>query len=461
MPSPLQARRAEEKLGVILDQVDAIRARLNWLVWQGAVFGVLGWTIACFALVLLAAYYIAPLPFLGIAILLLAAMLYGLVRTGRTVARTYSSMLRAAQLTDRRGGLKGRLETIVEFSRGSSMPAEAASAGSAPAAPMWSYLIEDAIARRAEFEPARIENRRVSQSIHGLLGALVIALLAFPLIQRAREIIRHPARGQSEVTLGLNDLKLMPADPDSNNGVEVQADARTMKMLQRMMAAQGLNQDRGSASSLNGLLNRARGFAGRLQDKLTGRDSNRPRIKLKLADAGNDENGLGNSPPIAPKSSANNPDHLGIQNSPLNGESKLPPMRYSDNPPDSQSAGADNAQADAFEQESPGNQESSSASDKSRYGGTDDGGRTGSSHGAGADPGSLFGKRIEPRFGNQGFQIAIEARPMTNGSKSEGHPYVPPKVDTPLNPRQLVDEPIPRASVPEQDRAAVKSVFER
>ncbi len=463
MPSHLQARRAEEKLGLILDRVGAIRVRLNLLAWQGAAFGALGWTIGCVALVLLAAYYLAPLPFLGIAILLLAVMLYGLVRTGRTVLRTHSSMLRAAELADQRAGLKGRLETIVELGRVSKpSPAHAVSTRNPSAAPMWSYLIEDALAHQGEFEPVRIENRRLSPSIYGLLGALVIALLAFPLIRSARRKARHPVSGQSEITLGLNDLKLQPADPGSNNEVEVHADARTMKILKEMMAAQGLDHGKGSSNSLNRLLNRARGFADQLQGKLTGRTGNRPRLNLKLADAGNNPSGLGHMPrPIVPEPSSNNPAQAEPRNPSAQTDSALPPKQHSRSASEDQTPDADKSQADASQQGGPDNQEKPSAGDQMHRGHGDHNGSAGSSHGSGADPDSLFGQRAEPRFGNQGFQIAIEARPMTNGPKTEGHPYVPPKVDTPLNSEQQPDEPIPRASVPEQDRAAVKSVFER
>ena len=51
--------------------------------------------------------------------------------------------------------------------------------------------------------------------------------------------------------------------------------------------------------------------------------------------------------------------------------------------------------------------------------------------------------------------------PRLKGPKAAGHAYLPPKVRTPLNASQHPDEPIARASVPEDDRAAIKKVFER
>ena len=53
------------------------------------------------------------------------------------------------------------------------------------------------------------------------------------------------------------------------------------------------------------------------------------------------------------------------------------------------------------------------------------------------------------------------ARSEDKGPKAAGHAYLPPKVRTPLNSSQHPDEPIARASVPEEDRAAIKKVFER
>ncbi len=463
MPSPLQARRAEQKLGLIFDRVGAIRSRLNSLALQGAVFGFLGWAIGCVAVVFLGAYYTSPLVFLAITVLLAAVMLFGFVRTGRASFRMHSTMLRAAEIADERAGLKGRLETIIEVGRSKKVPARGEPAPSAPTVPMWSYLIEDALAHQSEFEPARIEKRILSRSIYGLLGALLLALLALPLIRSARHKALKAAHGQSDITLGLNDLRLRPADPDSKNGVEVHADARTMRMLEQMMAAQGTQSSQSSSSPLNRLLDRARGFADHLQNKLTGRESPRPRINLKLADADKNLNGLEKSrPPFeAPPSEERNPrEHA---NSVPSNSSQLPPMQRSEKPPaNSQASAADGKSKGPASLQGPaeGKEESSSATTP-HHGHSDQGGGTGSSHGSGTDADSLFGQRTEPNLSGRGFQIAIEARPMANGPKSQGHPYLPPKVSTPINSEQHPDEPIPRVAVPEPDQAAVKSVFER
>ena len=81
--------------------------------------------------------------------------------------------------------------------------------------------------------------------------------------------------------------------------------------------------------------------------------------------------------------------------------------------------------------------------------------------GIGADPDNLFGAPATSKLGTEGFEIAIEARPIDHGAKGAGHAYVPPKVRTPLSLNQEPDEPVARAAVPADDRATIKRVFER
>ena len=91
----------------------------------------------------------------------------------------------------------------------------------------------------------------------------------------------------------------------------------------------------------------------------------------------------------------------------------------------------------------------------------DAGSNGGAAHGIGADPDSLFGAPTQAKLGTEGFEIAIEARPVDKGAKGAGQAYVPPKVRTPLAANQQPDEPVGRASVPPEDRATIKRVFER
>src|SRR5271166_6100541 len=115
MSSPHQARKAEEKLGLILGRIGSIRTRLNSLAWQRAAFGVLAWTIAIGAIVVLAAFYLQPLMFLVAAVMLGFVAIAGVTNSVRAAWRLHVSRGRAASIADRRADLKGRLETIVEI----------------------------------------------------------------------------------------------------------------------------------------------------------------------------------------------------------------------------------------------------------------------------------------------------------------------------------------------------------
>lgn len=460
MSSSFQARRAEEKLGLILGRIGSIRARLNSLAWQRAAFGGLGWIIALGALVMVAAYYLSPLPFLALALvlgLMLAAGVIGSVRAGW---RMHVNAESAAQVADRRADLRGRLETIVGIGQLHKI-VRLGHTHDHPA--LWSYLIEDTLSRQEEFEPKRIERRRVSRSIYGFAASLLVAAAALVLIARVRNKPAAVADEQSDLTMNLNDLNLQPADPDSD-GVEVQADAQTMRRLEERMAQQGMSGNGTSSSQMNKLMNHAKQFAGDLQNKLTGRKTPHPRINLKLADAGDDLNSLGkhNQPNLNPSQ----PQPKGgaqfeHENSGNENDHPLPKGRLERTPNEQESAGPKAPQEEGSQQArpaGPGNDPSDKSADQSS---NDQGSGSGASHGIGADPDTLFGSPAAPKLGSQGFEISIDARAMNHGAKGAGHAYLPPKVRTPLNADQHPDEPIARASVPEEDRAAVKRVFER
>jgi hypothetical protein len=459
MSSPFQARRAEEKLGLILGRIGSIRARLNSLAWQRAVFGGLGWILAPGALVMLAAYYLSPLAFLAVAAVLSLLIVAGSIGSMRAGWRMHVNAESAAQVADRRADLRGRLETIVEIGELNKV-VRLGHAHEHPA--LWSYLIEDTLSRQDDFEPRRIERRRVSRSIFGFTASLVVAAIALILIGRVRGKPLAVPDDQADLTMNLNDLNLQPADPDSE-GVEVQADQQTMRRLEERMAQQGLSGNGTSSSQVNKLMNHAKQFAGNLQDKLTGRKASHPKINLKLADAGDDLNSMGkrdhpnlNPSQQRPKGGAqfeheesNDKDH------------PVPRGKLERNQKSQESAGPQSPQEHGSEQArttSPGNDSSDKSSDQSS---NDQGSGSGASHGIGADPDTLFGSASTPKLGSEGFEISIDARTMSHGAKGEGHAYLPPKVRTPLNPTQHPDEPIARAAVPEQDRAAVKRVFER
>ena len=460
MSSPHQVRKAEEKLGLILGRIGSIRTRLNSLAWQRAAFGTLGWTIAIGAIVVPAAFYLQPLMFLVAAVLLGLIAIAGGTNSVRAAWRMRVTRGAAASIADRRAELKGRLETIVEIGQRQKV---VTLRHSPEHLILWSYLIEDTISRQEEFEPARIEARRVSRSIYGFLGALVLAVAIIPLIARLHgKPIPLPAN-QDELTLDLNDLHLRAADSDSDDGVEVHADARTMRRLEEKLAAEGVaGSGKSSDTPLGKMMNHAKSLAGRLQDKLTGRATQRSRITLKLADNSQDLNALEKRDPLKLNphrkgedadahfehektnndSSISKPGGI-VQNAPARNEAGGPSGEDTSTP-DKRATEADHSSDKSSEQVS--REQSSNG---------------GSAHGIGADPDTLFGSASDPKLSGQGFEISIDARSETKGPKAAGHAYLPPKVRTPLNPSQHPDEPIARASVPEEDRAAIKRVFER
>ena len=172
MSSPHQVRKAEEKLGLIFGRIGSIRTRLNSLAWQRAALrharldnrdrrgyrsrGVLSATPDI-------SYAAAILGLVAIA---------GVTNSVRAAWRLHVNRAAAASIADRRADLKGRLETIVEIGQRQKV----VKLGHSPEhLLLWSYLIEDTLSRQEEFEPARIEARRISRSIYGFLGALVLA----------------------------------------------------------------------------------------------------------------------------------------------------------------------------------------------------------------------------------------------------------------------------------------------
>lgn len=460
MFSPYQARKAEEKLGLINRRIGAIRSRLNSLAWQRSAFGALGWTIAIGAIIVLAAFYLPPLKFLIAASVLAVMGIAGVTNSLRAGWRMHVSRGAAASIADRRAELKGRLETIIEMGQRQKI----VRLGHSPEhLLLWSYLIEDTLSRQQEFEPARIEARRVSRSLYGFLGALAIALAVFPMIMRMHgRPIPMPA-DQDEMTLDLNDLHLRAADSDSDNGVEVHADAQTMRRLQDKLAAETApGNGKSSDTPMDKMMNHAKNFAGRLQDKLTGRAAQRHPLTLKLADNSQDLNSLEKRDPLKL-----NPRRKGVdadahfEHEKTGNDSPLPKPGGSvpNNPQQndvSGGAGDDTSTPDKRAQSGDNSNDKSAdqiSSDQASNGG--------STHGIGADPDTLFGATADPKIGGQGFEISIDARSEVKGPKAAGHAYLPPKVRTPLNANQHPDEPIARASVPDEDRAAIKKVFER
>jgi hypothetical protein len=459
MSSPHQVRKTEEKLGLIFGRIRSIRRRLNSLAWQRAAFGTLAWTIAIGAILVLAAFYFQPLMFLIVATVLGLLAIGGIANSLRAGWRMYANRAAAASIADRRADLKGRLETIIEL--GQHQKVVKLRHGPEHLL-LWSYLIEDTLSRQEDFAPARIEARRVSRALYGFLGAIVLAIALIPFIARLHgRPIPLPAN-QDEMTVDLNDLNLRAADPDSDDGVEVHADARTMRKLQDKLAAEGAaGNGKSSDTPMDKMVNHAKDLANRLQDKLTGRAPQRERLTLKLADNSQDLNSLEKRDPVKlnPHRKGEDADahfeheKLGSDSSTM--PNNLPP---SDTQKDSVMGGAGDEVSTPDQRQNPADNSSDKSSDQVS---SDSSSNGGSAHGIGADPDTLFGNAADPKMGGQGFEISIDARSEIKGPQAAGHAYLPPKVRTPLNSTQHPDEPIARASVPEEDRAAIKKVYER
>jgi hypothetical protein len=459
MSSPHQLRKTEEKLGLIFGRIRSIRIRLNSLAWQRAAFGTLGWIIAVGAIVVLAAFYLGPLMFLIAATMLGLVALAGVTESVRAGWRLHVNRAAAASIADRRADLKGRLETIIELGQHQKV---VKLRHSPEHLLLWSYLIEDTLSRQEEFAPARIEARRVSRWLYSFLSALVLAAAIIPLVAHLRGRPIPQAANQDEMTVDLNDLHLRAADSDSDDGVEVHADARTMRKLEDKLAAEAAaGSGKSSDTPIDKMMNHAKDLAGRLQEKLTGRAAQRARLTLKLADNSQDLDSLEKRPPVKlnPHRKGEDADAHFEHEKSGNDSSAMPNNPVPNDPQKNPVAGGGGDDVSTPEQrQNPSDNSSDKSSDQVS---SDSSSNGGSAHGIGADPDTLFGSPADPKMGGQGFEISIDARSETKGPKAAGHAYLPPKVRTPLNATQHPDEPIARASVPEEDRDAIKKVFER
>jgi len=454
MSFPTHDRRTDEKLGeklgLILGRVGSVRLRLNSLALQHAMFYTLAIVIAAGAVVFATAYLLSPLAFLIFTPIVAILAISGIVSAIRAGWRMRASAVRAAAIADERAELKGRLSTIVAL------------ANKPNPGTLWSYLVEDTLGYRDEFAPARIERRRISRAIWPFVGAIVLALLALPIsLLRHKPLIAPDS--VSDLTVDLDDLHLRAAEPGDESGMQVNADPETMRRLQDKLARENPNGSDATGNSLNQLVNRARDMAGHFQSKLTGQQPpSKQRLNLRLADAGGDaqRDQIHRAPDakknrhgdVAGQFKQDQPHSSKELNLPREDDSrkenKWPSPRNGENGTELGSGKDNSSNQDA-------------AIDRSIQQGAENGSNGGEGHGIGADPDSLFGAPAASKLGTEGFEIAIEARPIDHGAKGAGHAYVPPRVRTPLNLNQQPDEPVARAAVPAEDRTTIKRVFER
>src|ERR1700676_3090983 len=381
MSFPSQDRRADEKLGRILGRVGAVRRRLNSLALQHAIFYTLAIAIASGAAILAGAYLLSPLMFLvaGSAIVTIAAI--GIASAVSAGWRMRTSAMHAAAVADDRAELKGRLSTIVALK-------DSETRGS-----LWAYLVEDTLGHHDEFAASKIERRRVSRGIYPLAGAIVLAALAFPIskIRRAPQII--PGSGDDDLTVDLDDLHLRPAEPGDESGMQVTADAATMRRLEEKLAREGAGGRDVNGNSLNSLMNRARDMAGNLQNKLTGQqEASKQHLNLRLADAGRDQNQ--NEIRRAPDARKNRHGDVAgqfKQDQPKSNEVDLPREDDSRQPNSMPSPGGTGEAGVESNAGKDNPNKDDSATDRSIQQGGENSSNGGEAHGIGADPDSLFG----------------------------------------------------------------------
>ncbi|MGH7917496.1 MAG: hypothetical protein ACREQE_08510, partial [Candidatus Binataceae bacterium] len=326
---------------------------------------------------------------------------------------------------------------------------------------LWDYLVEDTLAMRAEFAPSKIERRRVAPSIIAFLGACAIALLMLPHLPLQRPTAAANDSGPpSQVNTDINNLVIRPADPALEPNARVFADAKTLRALQQKLA-QAEHAQRGGGP-LSKLMNRARSFADRFQNKLTGRGAGPP-VNMRLTDNKPSDNAPspGNANDSSKKGGANNssPSNQQANSGNAAGQNNpLPPLDSLSQKDADQLAqntpGMPGYQTRPGDQNEPGNSPNMGQSSDLGEGG-------GSSHGSGSDPGNLFGKPVAPPLGSDSFKIAIDAQPSDESSTPGAPAYIPPKVRVPLNSTQYPDEPLARTAIPSGDQLTIKRVFER
>jgi hypothetical protein len=432
-----QRHRDEQKLWLILFQLKGIRTRINLLAAQYFAFSALAIVIAGAAAVLAAALVLKPLGFLFFTIIVAMAAIVGVVHVTRTALQSRASPVRAASLADERGGLKGRLMTVLLMS------------DSGRALELWRYLVEDTYGRRSEFEPAKIEPRWFSNSILALLAACIMAFFMMRIAQLGLRGYSLQTKGlPNQVTADLGNLDIRPADPALQPNAEIYADPATLrKLADKLASAQGNTTNKGG---LEQWLNKARNLGGALQNEITGQQ-HRPPLELRLTD----KNAATSEQPH-PEATA--PDWNDRANHPGSGKSGS----ASESAPTPGQTGSELAQNSPG---LPGQLANDSGQPNPSDLGSPASGETGSgggvSHGSGSEPENLFGPPSSQPLGSNNFKITIDAQPSDESSTPGAPAYIPPKVRVPLNDQQYDDEPIARASVPPSDQMTIKRVFER
>jgi len=461
MPEQLQSPRSssDEKLTAILDQLARLRLRLNALALQRALFTTLALVIGGGATLVLAALLLGPLTFLATAIVLAIALIVGLVRSLTGAWRSRVDAAATASLADRRVDFKDRLTTLVSLKERSDSS-------------LWPYLLEETLTQRQEFGVSRVERHRVSRSLYALLISGVLASFTTTMVLAPARLglaAKPSVRRRADASSG--NLQVRPSDPALDPGAEMNGDAEaTEQPGDRDQAdAEAESADApGEQTGSSKLMDKARELASALQNKLTGRKpQQRPRMKFKTTDEAKNQsksksgqNHSGSS--SEPERLADNGSERGGQQTPNSNRGASEPGGESSQEQSEKSRPDDRmANKPTVQPSQPNPQPGSDFSNGQSEPGAGRNGTGGASHGAGTDPDHLFGRAEKPATPKDGFSITLEARLSENGPAAGGHGYVPPKVHSTLNSSQQPDEPLSRATVPDDDRQTIKRVFER
>ncbi|HLH78209.1 MAG TPA: hypothetical protein VKV28_15500 [Candidatus Binataceae bacterium] len=450
---------AGEGLDLILRQLSRVGKRINSLAAQQLIFSVLAVLLGAGAVVVFAAFFASPTLFLVTAVAVALATLIAFPWVIVKAVGHFASVPATAHLTDERAELRGRLVTLVTLR------------DQAHHLRLWPYLVEDTLLKVPEFEPARIERRRLSPAFYAFMSACLIALLAAMSAHIARQR-QLATQAQIAAAMEIDPSQVRPSNGSHGVQAEIVGSAQQLRDLaQRLQGeARTMPQDHS-----NSLASRARDLASSLQNRLTGADENpEDRVKMRLAQTLDDSNP--EAPPLQQPGYSNPTSDQQLADSnkqpgPLgsgNANQTSGPETNVPNDSNSMSGAPTKMQAPAnpntpmSQVNAPGqNSTQSGDSDQQSRQRTGNGGG-GASHGGGTDPDSLMGPPDAlVRHGTDNFEIPVDARLQAHSPIHDGQPYNPPKVKVGLSSHQYADQPLVRTTVPANDRETIRRVFER
>ena len=451
-----QDERSDEKLRLILSQINALRGRLNSLAFQYGLFIALAAILGAVAIVIASAFYFGPIPFLTSAVALTIAALVATVGSVRRAIRGWTNDESAAAIADQRAELKGRLATMVGVTRGGSRTA------------LWPYLLEDTLSMRERYAVSRLEPRQLSRTAYAfLISAALAAVVFFFAFQDRQQRIAALGASATEAQIDIGNLDIRPADPGDEQGVNIDADPATLERLERKLAEK---RDAGRYGSASHLMADARDVASALQNRITGGKPRRSPLTLKLTDNGDDlarkgsSAGANSNDSGSSKGGANSDSKGNSPNASTSAKAAVPPgAPPGTGAPDKNALAGLNGLGSPTAANGPGDHPGAGADSPPDVADNDSGNGGGSMHGSGTDPNGLYGEPQPPALGtSNSFGIAIQAQQANDGQSDSSPAYSPPsKVTAGLNANQYADEPFERAAIPAADRVTIQRVFER